>query len=695
MAQGSGALIRTAGILVPLLLLLLSSLSILFEPPLLTGIRDSVFDFYQRLSPRPAAPSPVVVVDIDDASLSRIGQWPWPRRRLAELIDRLADAGARVIALDLLLAEPDRSSPHSDAQLALALARGRVVTGFALTDDGADAKPAPKAAFAIEGGGGAPLSVPDYRGAITTLPAIEAAAAGNGALNVPLARSGMVRRAPMLLRIGNQPYPGLTAEALRVAQGADGFTLATTAPAQPLAETTSVRGLGIGAMFVPTDETGQVWIYYAPLASTAKLPAWRAVEGSADMAEVRGRIVLIGSSATGLQDLHPTPLSPATPGVLIHAQVLEQLLAGAFLRRPDWAKGAEVLLLAALSALVLLLGARGRPLAAAAAGAAASAAAIAVSWFAFRHGRLLLDPVLPAAAVLAIFGVSSVLRHLQTDRQQRWLRKAFASYVAPSVVDELVRHPQRLALGGARREITSLFTDLEGFTPLVEKNPPERIVPILNAYLDGLIRIVLRHQGTVDKIIGDAIHAIFGAPLPSPDHAARAVACALELAAFGRRFAEEQRAAGLAFGITRIGVNSGNAIIGNFGGALRFDYTAHGDVVNTASRLEGANKRLGTEVLVSAATAARCPEFRGRRAGILLLKGKTDPVAVFEPLADADRDWLGAYDEAYQAMADGQPAASALFATLAERYPDDRLAALHCRRLQAGERGATIVMTGK
>ncbi len=159
-------------------------------------------------------------------------------------------------------------------------------------------------------------------------------------------------------------------------------------------------------MFVPTDETGQVWIYYAPLASTAKLSAWQAVEGSADLAEVRGRIVLVGSSATGLQDLHPTPLSPATPGVLIHAQVIEQLLAGAFLQRPDWAKGAEVLLLAVLSAIVLLLGARGRPLAAALAGAAATAAAIAVSWFAFRQGRLLLDPVLPAAAVLAIFGVS-------------------------------------------------------------------------------------------------------------------------------------------------------------------------------------------------------------------------------------------------------------------------------------------------
>ncbi len=577
----------------------------------------------------------------------------------------------------------------------MALKGGRVVTGFALVDHGADAKPALKAAFKIEGGGGAPLSVPDYRGAITTLPLIEASAAGNGALNVPVSTSGIVRRAPMLLRIGNQPYPGLAAEVLRVAQRVDRFTIATAAPAHPLAETTPVRGLGIGTMFVPTDEIGQIWIYYAPLASTAKLSAWQAVEGSADLAEVRGRIVLVGSSATGLQDLHPTPLSPATPGVLIHAQVIEQLLAGAFLQRPDWAKGAEVLLLAVLSAIVLLLGARGRPLAAALAGAAATAAAIAVSWFAFRQGRLLLDPVLPAAAVLAIFGVSSVLRHLQTDRQQRWLRKAFASYVAPDVVDELVRHPQRLALGGARREITSLFTDLEGFTPLVEQNPPERIVPVLNAYLDGLIRIVLRHQGTVDKIIGDAIHAIFGAPLASPDHAGRAVACALELAAFGRRFAEEQRTAGLAFGMTRIGVNSGIAIIGNFGGALRFDYTAHGDVVNTAARLEGANKHLGTQVLVSAATAARCPDFHGRKAGILLLKGKSEPIAVFEPLAEIDDDWLAAYDAAYRAMADEDAAAVALFGALVARYPDDRLAALHCRRLQAGERGAIIVMSGK
>ncbi len=209
MAQGSGALIRTAGILVPLLLLLLSGLTFFTRRRCSPGSRQRL-RLLQRLSPRPAAPSPVVVVDIDDASLSRIGQWPWPRRRLAELIGRLADAGAQVIALDLLLAEPDRSVGQlPDAELALALTDGRVVTGFALTDDGADAKPALKAAFAIEGGGGAPLSVPDYRGAITTLPEIEAAAAGNGALNVPVSTSGIVRRAPMLLRIGNQGLSGI------------------------------------------------------------------------------------------------------------------------------------------------------------------------------------------------------------------------------------------------------------------------------------------------------------------------------------------------------------------------------------------------------------------------------------------------------------------------------------------------------
>jgi adenylate cyclase len=681
------------------------------QPQFLVSIRESLFDTYQRLQPRVPSGAPVRIIDIDEASLAHIGQWPWPRSRLAELVQTIQDLEATTIVLDILLAEPDRLSPSRlppdltrdpigpamgaarlidhDELLAATLARGRVVTGFALVEASSTSIPALKAGFAFLDGT-APAQLPAAPGAVSSLPLIERAAAGNGGLSISLSAGGVIRQLPLLLQVRDQVLPSLSAEALRVAQGADTFIVRLTPPHAAVAE---VR---IGAFQVPTDGIGQVRLYAARPDPHRYLPAWKVLAGEVPADALQGTIAIVGSTARGLQDVHQTTLGDDVPGIEFHAQLLEQIIYGVYLRRPDWAGAAELLFLLTLSGVIVAVGSRIGPTTTAAIGVLAVASAFGASWAAFSQARLLLDPLIPAASLIAVYFSVSLVRHLQTERQQRWIRKAFASYISPKLVNTLVENPSQLQLGGERRELSFVFTDLEGFTALVEQHPPAVVVPALNQYLDGMIRVAFDFDGTVDKIIGDAVHVMFGAPIADPQHAGRAIACAIAIDRFACAFAERMRSQGLPFGRTRIGVNSGAAIVGNFGGLLRFDYTAHGDAINTAARLEGANRYLGTRICISEATTAQCPDFVGRPAGTLVLKGKTEPIRVFEPVADdADGPALEAYLEAYRMMQAENPGALDAFAALVEASPHDVLAALHLRRLQAGETGSLMVLAGK
>ena len=282
-------------------------------------------------------------------------------------------------------------------------------------------------------------------------------------------------------------------------------------------------------------------------------------------------------------------------------------------------------------------------------------------------------------------------------QQKRFIRQAFSRFIAPQVVDQLIADPSKLTLGGKRVELTFVFTDLAGFTTLIESSEPSVVLPVLNEYLDALCRIVLEHGGTIDKIVGDALHAFFGAPLEVADHPARAMDCVLALDAYAQAFAETDKARRLRFGHTRIGVHSGTAVVGNFGGESFFDYTAHGDAVNTAARMEGVNKHLGTRVCVTAATASRCPDIRFRPAGTLVLKGKSRGVEAFEPLSpiSANSPETKAYLEAFRLMEAEDPGAPAAFRRLAEQFADDPLVTFHAKRLATGETGTTILLKDK
>ena len=287
----------------------------------------------------------------------------------------------------------------------------------------------------------------------------------------------------------------------------------------------------------------------------------------------------------------------------------------------------------------------------------------------------------------------NMFRGLKTEKAQaERAHTTLSRYFSPSVVETLLQDPDCLSPGGERRIATFLFTDLQNFTPLVESSGSDLIVELLNVYLDGVTEVVFAHDGTVMKIVGDSVHAIFGAPADHPDHAAQAVTCALAIDAFATRFQAEMKTKGVDLGATRIGVNSGAAIIGNFGGANFFDYTAYGDVVNIAARLEQANKIVGTRICVGQNTVDLISSFKGRVIGNLLLKGKSASLRCYEPTS-GDKAAAAGYDEAFALLEAGDPKAKQAFAALVGRDEEDPLAMFHLGRLLSGKAGTEIELS--
>ncbi len=694
----------------PTLVVLLCSAVALWNPLPLQILRHALFDQYQRWQPRVVRDSPVRVIDIDDESLRRLGQWPWPRTRLAELATRLQSGAPRVVTLDVLLAEPDRTSPQAmlqlwpanaalrqqlqalpdhDAVLAQALGRGPFVLGMALERQAQAGVPAQvKARFAARGAAAQPY-LHAFSGAINPLPELSAAARGIGAMTFLPDADGVVRRVPLLLRVGDALVPSLATETLRLAQGS--ATLVTRTAA---AHDAGLQDLQVGSITLPSTAQGEAWLHYAMPDSRRTLPAWKVLQGQFDPSVLTGKLVLVGTSASGLLDLRFSPLGVALPGVEIHAQFLEQVLSGAQLVQPAWGAAAQ-LLLAALGGLTVGAVALGF-------GALYSfsflllvlAAIGTLAWLGFSRYGLLLDAVWPCITVTLSYVFSSLARHRMSEARQRWIRQAFSRYVSPNLVAYLIKRPESLELGGKRQTCSFVFTDLADSTALLETMDPAAAVSLFNDYLDGMIAIVFAHQGTLTRIVGDGLAILFSAPLVQPDHQQKALSCAWALHQFSSQYAARMQARGLRFGLTRVGVHSGEVMVGNFGGSAIFDYRALGDPINTAARLESANKPFGTTVCVSQATLDGCNGWRTRPVGWVLLQGKTQALQVHEvlgPQAPADTDYLNAF----ALLQSGQAEASAAFAALAQQRPRDGLVALHLARLRSGQTGDRVQLKDK
>ncbi len=677
-------------------------------------LRLEAFDTLQRMAPRTLASGAVAIVDVDEASLASHGQWPWSRRTIADLVGRLDAAGARAIGFDILFAEPDRLSPpayglhgtdlpdalraillslpDTDNHLATAIEAAPVILGRAMTND-AQVATGPhsdrQTPMAVFGEDPAPFLY-TYANLLPNLEVLEQAAHGLGTFTLTPEPDGLVRRVPAILRVGDSVYPSLALEMLRVATGMDYFEVHSNR------QGAGVEAISVGNHRIPTDGAGRIWLRYAEPTPEIYLSAGDVLNGTVAPEAVAGKLVIVGTSATGLRDLRATPLSESVAGVEIHAQLIDSVLARDVLSQPPYALGLELCLALAAGALLILL----VPRTGAGVSLVALLCAIGIVWtisvYGFFELSHLIDATLPTLAAGAVFAFLAYANYVREERKRREIRTAFGQYLSPGLVQQLEDDPDRLRLGGETRELTFLFTDLAGFTAMVEGSEPTRLVAALNAYLNGLCEIVIRHGGTIDKIVGDAVHAMFGAPVDLPDHAGRAVRCARDIDRFGQAFREGSDAQGLAFGVTRIGVNTGAVVVGNFGGARRLDYTAHGDAINMTARLEQANKLLGTRVCVAKSTVEQTVGIAFRPLGTLLLRGKKQDVEVYEPVQPgAGEDRLADYAHAFSLLSRGDPSARGAFEELAAGAPDDPVVAMHLRRILEGQVGTELGRQGE
>ena len=644
----------------------------LANPSIIGDLQARYFDFLQQMKPRAYVPVPVRMVDIDDASLARLGQWPWPRTLLAGLIDRLDKDGAAAIGLDIILAEPDRTSPgrvlqnragmpsdvthwlsglrDNDQVLADTIKGKPVVAGFALTSGDGGRAPELHAGWVTAGDDPAEF-VPFYSGAVASLPGIEAAAAGDASLNLVSDKDQIVHRVPLIVRYQDKLYPSLSAEALRVAQGASTYIVKASGASgvTSFGKATGIVSVKIGNFNAETDSSGALWLYDTGHVAQRIIPAWQVMDGSAPAEDLRGAIVLVGAGAAGLGDIKATPLSLSVPGTEVDVQVIEQMLLQNFLRRPDWAAGAELLYLFLLGICLIL----GLPRFGAARGAVFTAvvfaAVFASSWYAFAQLQLLFDPVYPSIVALCIYLTSSLITQLQTETEKRRVRNAFGHYLPASLIEELVSDPSKLRLGGEQRNMTFLFTDIRGFTSVVEqcKSRPEAITDIINRFTTLMTEAIFKTGGTIDKYMGDCVMAFWNAPVSEEDHARRACEAALAmrqaLEKLNDDLASEASAIRLAEGRNLnvrldagIGINTGNCIVGNLGSENHFNYSVIGDAVNLASRLEGLSKNYGVPIVIGEETENLAPGFATIELDIVAVKGKQEEVRIYTILGGSE-----------------------------------------------------------
>jgi adenylate cyclase len=613
------------------------------DPYAVRVARETTFDVFQQIKPRPIPDDlPLRIVDIDEASLAAIGQWPWSRRDMARIATRLTELGAAAVAFDVLFSEPDRLSPSAivdggedyDAQFAEALSNGSTILVMSRALAGTEA-PAPKAGYAMTGGDILP-GLPLLDGAAAPLPVLADAASGLGVASLDRDGAGVARRMPLLWSNGTAPLPTLAVEALRVAQG-----IATLVVLGDTAGAGTVSGLRIGEFNVPTGPTGDMWLYYRALPPSTYVPAAQLLADEYhDLAPLlSGHIVLVGTSAAGLLDIRATPLGEAVPGVSIHLQALEQILTGTYLQRADWVGGLELLLIAVSGFAVVLVLVLTGPLVGLLFSIMIAALATSGSWLAFSQFGLLLDPSFALFSVLVAYAAMAFFQFAVTDADKRRIRKAFAHYVEPSLLTQIEANAGLLKLGGDMRDLTVMFSDVRNFTALSERTAPAELVAILNRLFAGLGAAIIAHLGTIDKFMGDAIMAFWNAPVEVPRHAQHACEAALDMRAALRSLnAEQGSVEPIAIGI---GISTGPALVGNMGFETRFDYSCIGDTVNVASRLEGACKTVCYDILVTADTRAAAPELAFLAAGSVVLKGMSQPEPIHllvgnQELAESD-----------------------------------------------------------
>jgi adenylate cyclase len=625
------------------------------DPAPIRELRVRTFDTFQAIAPRVKKVRPVTIVDIDEKSLAspKLGQWPWPRTRIADIIRNLTTQDAVVIAFDAVFSEPDRlnpdfaadtfgnldeltreklkSLPSNDQLLANAIRQSPVVLG----ESGLPQKQIeldnklPVTGLATLGEDPHPF-VYKFPGLLRNVPVLEGAAAGRGLFTINPEPDGIVRRVPMIMLAQGTLMPSLSFEMLRVASGSDTILIR--------ADKLGIASIAVQGFQIPTDANGQLWVHYAHGDRSIYVSAVDVLENRVPPEKIAGKLILIGTSSVGLNDIKTTPVSPAMPGVEIHAQVLESALTGAILSQPSYGISIEFFGALLLGLLVITFAPKFGPVTLVAVGALFASVLIGTSWYFYIRHQQLIDFTYPLLSTTAIYLTLIFSSFVREQKQRKQIRGQFAQYMSPVLVEQLALSPEKLVLGGEEREMTIMFSDVRGFTSISEtyKHDPQGLTALMNRFLTPLTNAILARNGYIDKYMGDAIMAFWNAPLDDKEHELNACGAALDML---QRIEElnKQRELDAQDGghvyipiNVGIGLNTGVGVVGNMGSDLKFNYSVLGDSVNLASRLEGQSKQYGFPIIVGSKTALAAKDrFAILELDFIMVKGKKEPEVIY------------------------------------------------------------------
>ncbi|CAH0232639.1 Adenylate cyclase 1 [Massilia sp. Bi118] len=636
-----------------------------------------------RMRLTPAVHDPrIVIVDIDEKSIAKIGHFPWNRKVMAQLTSRLTEHyGVAAVGYDIVFAEADDSSGYGvldelahkdlkdvpgfaqkvgglkealdyDGLLVKALRDRPVVLGYTFTDAERKGKlPAP--AFRVDDLNGRVVPASGSKGYIANLPRLQDAAAGGGVFTASLDADGILRNAALLVRIGDGYYPTLSLATVAAALGASPPKPVFPKPADQMSasELATAAPEAIGLWIGSGKERRQLQVRVGENLSDAiefRGPGGRkggaftyvsasdVIEGRVQKPLLEGNIVLVGTTVPGLNDLRSTPVNPEYPGVEVHANMIKSILDDTIKFRPDYADAVDAIVLVASGIALALALPLLSPLPAVLLTLALAGAVCGFNYYAYHTLDWMLRLGMSLTLIAGLFVLNLAWGYFFEFRKGRALVSRFGEYVAPELVAKMAENPEAYNMDGESRELSVMFVDVRGFTTISEGLSPKALREYINIYLTAMSEdIRASHQGTLDKYIGDAVMAFWGAPVAFPDHASRAVATSLRMQASSERLNRDFLKRGWPELKIGIGINTGHMHVGDMGSSIRRAYTVMGDAVNLGSRLEGITKVYGVGIAVGAATRLAAPEFVYRELDLVRVKGKNEPVAIFEPLGKA------------------------------------------------------------
>ncbi len=618
--------------------------------------------------------SEVVLAVIDEKSIAQEGKWVWPRAKFADLVTKLSEARARVIAFDVGFLEPDdmrivqtiddikqsiqnlnvqnlkienyleklRIEKDNDKRLAEAIknSKAKVVLGYFFQMDRKNAEhmDEEEIRFQQENIGNSKYNLQHYLSSEaqhiplvepvypqSNISQISTVAPLSGYFNMYPDRDGVVRWLPAVLKFRNVLYAPLSLVAV---------SAFLDSPLEIVIADYGVREVQIGNLTIPTEEQGNILINYrGEEKSFPHIPITDILQGIVPDSVFKDKIVMVGATAIGIYDLRVTPFGSIFPGLEIHANIVDSILSEDFLYRPNWARIFDVMAILAAGIFLGILLPRVTVVPGLVAALVVFSAYIIFCQYLFSNYGLILNLVYPLSVILSVYVSITAYRYFVETRQKRFIKDAFSTYLAPAVVKQLIESPEHLELGGEERVITAFFSDVQEFTSIAESLTPRELVVLLNEFLTEMTDIILNHEGTVDKFEGDAIVAFFGAPNILENHAERACLACIEMQKCLTELRSKWKAEGRPELRMRIGLCTGSAVVGNMGSQNRMDYTMMGDTVNTASRLEGVNKTYGTYTLISETTyKAAGNSIAVREIDSIKVLGKKEPVTIYQLL---------------------------------------------------------------